>query len=61
MERNDIKLLPLVAIGLGFAAVELVVKPFVTETAQKASKAAITYWHSDSIHDLDYDNFPIRE
>jgi hypothetical protein len=58
---ENIRLLPLAAVGIVLGLAEVVVKPFVTETAQKVSKAAITYYRSPSIHDLDYDNFPVDE
>lgn len=47
MNREDYKLLPLAAIGLVIGIGEVIVKPFLQDTAaqtQKVAKAAIHYY-----------------
>lgn len=53
LNKENLKYLPLVAIGLGMAAAELLVRPFIqnkAEQVQKMAEAAITYY-SSSEHD----------
>ncbi len=53
MEREDIKLIPLVAIGLARGIGEVIIKPFIQEKSQevrKIAKASIHYYTTGESH-----------
>lgn len=48
MEREDIKLIPLAAVGLAMGAYEVFIKPFIKEkVVKKVAKAAISYYKTE--------------